>query len=162
MQSTALNWWASSEVQLPSTVCPASPSGELQTLGASVAATDWSALSNYASLGTLILVLLAVWLTYRTSAMGAQFARRWWFAFVLTALAALPLSFVIVMWPQVSTFGCQFGTSTVHVPFVAALERSTVSFVQSLILFLVGSFLLTRIVRVGRWQPYFNNSRYPI
>ena len=63
---------------------------------------------------------------------------------------------------MVQTFGCEFGERMTHVPFAPAIMRSTVALAQGLVWFFIWSLLLTRLVRIGRWQPFYNNSRYPV
>jgi hypothetical protein len=161
LQNAIVNWWANGPINLPPTACPSAPNGETQAAAVVVAANDWSTLYNYALLVTIVIVLLGVLATYYTRSMGARFTRRWWLALLLTAATASVASLIVLSEPGVQTFGCEYGERTTNIPFPDALSRTLVSLVQSLLLFFIGSFLLTRLVRIGRWQPWFNNSRYP-
>lgn len=159
---TIVNWWANyAEIPIPSTSCPVSPNGELQSAPAFVLEADWLSLFNTAFWTTAGVALVLVFLTYYTRRMGARFTPRWWLGLLSTALIAGIATYFIVTGPLVNTFGCQYGDIRTHIPTAPALSRSLVAATQAPIWFLFWSFLLTRVVRVGRWQPFHNNSRFP-
>jgi hypothetical protein len=158
-----LNWWAAyPDITVPPTVCATSPDGQVQAANAVIAQADWEGLFTSAAISTVLVALLAVLLTYYTRKMGDRFASRWRWSLLVTALLSAVIAYLVISLPEVHTFGCEFGDRTTNIPVAEALMRSSVAFFQGVLWFLIWSLLLTRLVRIGRWQPWYNNSRYPI
>jgi hypothetical protein len=158
-----LNWWASyPSITVPPTECARSPEGTVQAANAVIAQADWHGLFTSAFVATMLIALAAVLVTYWTRKMGDRFAARWRWSLLGTALVSAVATYFILTVPEVQTFGCEFGERMTHVPFAPAMMRSTVALAQGLVWFFVWSLLLTRLVRIGRWQPFYNNSRYPV
>ena len=158
-----INWWAAfRQIALPAAVCPASPDGTRQVAGAQVALSDWhTAFLLACAVAALAALLMVLW-TYRTRTSGAAFSRRWWWTTFWTSLVTGVVCYVVLVTMPVSTFGCQYGNRTTSIPAMSALLRATVAVAQTWVFFFVWSFILTRVARATRLQPYYNNSRYPV
>jgi hypothetical protein len=162
MLNIVLNWWAAvHQIDVPASACPVSPDGTMQGATAVILPQDWFALFNGAFLCAVLIALAGVFITYQTRTMGDAFARRWRRMLLATALVAGLVCLLLLSVVQVQTFGCQFGEQLTNIPFGNVLNRSTVAFAQALLFFLIWSFLLTRIARITRHQPWYDNSWYP-
>jgi hypothetical protein len=160
--NSLLHWWAAyPEIRIPASVCPASPEGQIQTAAAVIAPSDWQGLFNVGFWATASIALVAVLLTYWTRSMGERFRPRWWVGLVIAAALAALGCYLVVTSQDVNTVGCEFGETTTQIPATPALVRASVALVQGAIWFVLWSFVLTRAVRVRRWQPFYNNSRFP-
>jgi hypothetical protein len=93
--------------------------------------------------------------------MGDRFWRRWWQFLGITAVLSFAASLIWVRSASVHTEGCEFGDVLTQIPMSYALNRASVSLVQSILLFVLISWLLTLIARVTRRQVWYNNSRIP-
>jgi hypothetical protein len=157
-----LNWWANyAQIEVAGATCPAGPNGEAQSANAVILEADWVGLFNTAFWVTAVTALMIVVLTYATRVMGARFTYRWWIGLAVASIVASVATFFLVTLPAVNTFGCEHGNLMTHVPTAPALVRATVSLVQAGVWFLVWSLVLTRVVRMARLQPFYNNSRFP-
>lgn len=156
-----LNWWANESITLPASACPAAPGGTPQVTDAFVLSSDQGTVYLAAFVATLVVVMLGVLVTYQTRKLGDLFARRWKISWLVTSLLAAAACTAVVLLMPVTTFGCEYGNVTTRIPTVEALERASVALVQALVGFVAFSLMLTRLSRVTRFQPWFNNSRYP-
>lgn len=159
--NAAVNWWANEAIRLPATTCPASPDGTLQATDAFVLTANQGTVYFYAFLATLVGALVCVVLTYRTRTMGELFARRWWTALAITTFVSGVVCLLVVLGLDVNTFGCEYGNVATRIPVADALERASVALTQGALAFVAFSVVLTRLARLTRRQPWFNNSRYP-
>jgi hypothetical protein len=163
MGNALVNWWASfPEIPVSSAVCPASASGEAQTAPAVIAVADWQSAFSTAAFITIVVATLMVFLAYETRVIGDQFWKRWWRFLVGTAVIAALASFVWLAWlAPVHTDACQFGNVTTRIPLPHAINRSTVALAQAVLLFVLGSWLLTRVARLSKRPTWYNNSQIP-
>ena len=156
-----LDWWAAyDQIAVPASVCPVAPNGQAQTANAVL--TDWTGLFIMALAIASLVSLVGAFIAYQTRLMGDQFASRWWKGMVATALVAGGAAFAVLITGSVQTFGCQFGNVTTHLPSGVALNRASVALVQACLFYFIWSLVLTRIARVTRHQPWFNNAWYPV
>ncbi|HKG95383.1 MAG TPA: hypothetical protein VKA84_25915 [Gemmatimonadaceae bacterium] len=158
------NWWASrDQISIPASICPASAEGTPQTADAVIASGDWHQAYIVAAFITLAITLAGVLLTYETRVMGDDFKGHWWRRMSVSALLSALVSLVWLAWgAKVGTSGCEFGEVATRIPLLSALNRASVSLVQSGVLFFLMSWLLTRLARVVRRPGWVNNAHYPV
>ena len=162
MNRALIDWWAAfQQIGVDPSVCPASPEGQRQTAQAVVAAADWQSAFTVAAVITLVVAAVMVLIAYETRVMGDRFWRRWWWFLGGATLLSFLASLLWLATTAVRTEGCEFGDVSTRIPFSYALNRSTVSLVQGLLLFVVLSWLLTLIARATRRAKWYNNSRIP-
>lgn len=155
-----LDWWAAyQQITVPASVCPADPSGQQQVANAVL--TDWAPLF-LAALGVALAVsLVGSLVAYQTRLMGDSFASRWFRMMLAVMLIGGVVAFAVLSTVKVQTFGCQFGNVPTELPTSVALNRASVAVVQTAVFYFLWSLVLTRIARVTRHQPWFNNAWYP-
>ena len=162
MNRALIDWWAAfREISVDPNVCPASPEGQKQAAQAVVAAADWQSAFTVAAVITLVVAAVLVLVAYETRVMGDRFWRRWWGFLVGTSLVSFLGSLLWLATTSVRTEGCEYGDVTTRIPFSYAFNRSTVSLVQGLLLFVILSWVLTLIARATRRATWYNNSRIP-
>ena len=162
MNRALIDWWAAfREIPVAASVCPASPEGQRQAANAVVSLGDWHGAFTVAAVITLVLAVVLVLACYETRAMGDRFWRRWWKFLAAGGVLAMLASLLWLATTTVQTEGCEFGNVATKIPFSYAFNRSTVSLVQGLLLFVLLSWLLTLIARVTKRAVWYNNSRIP-
>ncbi|HEX8452775.1 MAG TPA: hypothetical protein VF647_11805 [Longimicrobium sp.] len=162
MSKELIHWWAARPQMFADlTVCPVSPEGGISTARPVIAEADWVSAFGVATGITLLLAILLVLGAYETRTMGHQFKARWWKWLVAGAGVTALVCYVYLSLVPVSTAGCSYGEATTRIPSQYALLRASVALVQSLILFVLFSWLLSLVARWTRRATWINNSRFP-
>jgi hypothetical protein len=162
MINIILNWWAAfGDIAVAATACPAGADGTAQTAAAIIDANSWHGLFINAFIATLIISAVGVVIAYYTDKMGDAFASRWKRALLGTTIIATLFVLILLWRSSVQTLGCQFGEVPIHLPHTNMWLRTSVALLQTPVLFVIISVLLTRAARVARTEPFFHNSRYP-
>jgi hypothetical protein len=158
-----LNWWAAyAQIGIPAAACPASPEGQRQVAGAVIVRAEWLTLFNTAVALAAVVALVAVLVTYRTRQAGDAFAARWRKGLLLAGLVGALVCGAMLATSLLGTRGCQFGEVQTRLPFGPLVSRTTVALVQTMLFFFIWSVVLTRLARLTKRQPWYNNSRYPV
>ena len=162
MNRALIDWWAAfREIRVDPSICPASPEGQRQTANAVIAVGDWHSAFTVAAVITVVLAVIMVLVAYETRVMGDRFWKRWWGFLAGTSVLAMLASLLWLATTSVRTEACEFGNVATRIPFSYAFNRSTVSLLQGLVLFVVLSWLLTLIARATKRAVWYNNSRIP-
>ena len=158
-----LNWWAAySQIAIPASACPASPEGQRQMAGAVIMRSEWVALFNTAVAGAAVVGLLGAIAAYQTRLVGDAFASRWRKALLVTGILGAILCAALLATSMLATRGCQFGEVETRLPFGPLASRTSVALLQTMLFFFIWSVVLTRLARLTKHQPWYNNSRYPV
>ena len=163
MLNILLNWWAAySQIAIPASACPASPEGQRQVAGAVLVRADWVALFNTALAAAAVIGLLGALAAYQTRLVGDAFASRWRKSLLVTGIVGAILVAALLATSMLATRGCQFGEVETRLPFGPLASRTSVAFFQTMLFFFIWSVVLTRLARLTKHQPWYNNSRYPV
>ena len=158
-----LNWWAAyTQIGVPPSVCPASPEGQQQTAGAVLVRAEWLTLFNSAVAWAAAVALIAAIATYQTRLAGDAFAARWRKGLLVAGLLGAVICGVVLSYSVLGTRGCQFGEVQTRLPFGPLVSRTTVALLQTMLFYFAWSLVITRLARLTKHQPWYNNSRYPV
>ncbi|MDB4912404.1 MAG: hypothetical protein JWM95_48 [Gemmatimonadetes bacterium] len=161
MKELLLHFWAwPSTIAIDPLVCPVSPSGVRQTAQAVVQSADWQRAYGIAFAVTALIALAAVFLTFETRAMGDRFRKRWWRSLGVTTLLITIVVFVWLTRASVQTSGCEYGAVATTIPTSYALSRASVAVLQTPLLFILWTALVTLLGKVTRRSTWYNNSQF--